>query len=307
MASKCNGCGKFTSASDGAKCKKCLHVFHRGCLTNLSPTNTSAPKWMCKICKSSAGTESVDVSSISSVEAMMQAIELLRTELSACTKEITSFRHEMSTIRSTLVDFNNRLDSFDERLTKLESVEKPADTTEDTISQLRADLNDRDQELLQNDVEISGITELDGENLYHVVDLVSKKLGVNIEERDVVSIQRAGPRRSKAAPERPRARAIYLRLARNSVREELIRAARIRRGADTTGFNIDSQPRRFYVNERLTRFNRELFYAARVKAKETGWRYVWTRGGRIFARRAAGDDTKYRIKTVLDINKVFFP
>lgn len=305
MASKCTGCGKFTSATDGVKCRKCSHVFHRGCLTNLSPNNTSAPKLVCKSCRNNTNDIFEDANSLGGVEAMMKAIDLLRTELSACTQEIASFRQEMCTIRSSVAEFNRRLDDFDERITKIENGKKIDTTDGDIIAQLREDLNERDQELLQNDIEITGITELNGENLLQIVNLVASKLGVNIEDRDVVSVQRAGPRRATASSELPRARAICVRLARRTLRDEFLQAARVRRGADTTGFNIDTQPRRFYVNERLTRVNRSLFYAARAKAKEAGWRYVWTRDGRIFTRRAAGDKIKHRIKCSHDVDEVF--
>ncbi|CAH2104079.1 unnamed protein product [Euphydryas editha] len=192
MASKCNTCGKFTSATDGVKCKKCSHVFHRGCLTNLSPTNTSAPKLVCKSCKNNMNDVLEDANGLGGVEAMMTAIDLLRTELSACTKEIASFRQEMSTIRSSIAEFNRRLDDFDERITKIENGKKIDASNGDIISQLREDLNERDQELLQNDIEIAGITELNGENLMQIVGLVGSKLGVNVEDRDIVSVQRAG-------------------------------------------------------------------------------------------------------------------
>ncbi|XP_045452137.1 uncharacterized protein LOC123661195 [Melitaea cinxia] len=308
MANKCNSCGKFTSSADGAKCKKCSLTFHRGCLSNSSPGNTAAPKWLCKGCKSNDGCADafLDDNSVSSIEAMTKAIELLRNELSACTKEMCSFRQEIGSIRSSLVEFNSRIDAFDERLSRLEREKEILDTNENTIAQLRADINERDQELLLNDIEITGITELDGENLTHVVNLVGNKIGVNIDERDIVSVQRAGPRRTSATSTRPRTRAICVRLARRSVRDEILRAARVRRGADSAGFNIDAQPRRFYVNERLTRTNRQLFYAARAKAKEAGWRYVWTRNGRIFARRDAGlNNIRHRIGSINDIEKVF--
>lgn len=309
MASKCYSCGKFTSSADGAKCKKCCQIFHRGCLLNVSPNNTSAPKWVCRSCRNNDGLAEtfVDASNASGIEAMTKAIDLLRTELSACTKEMSSFRQEISSIRHTLVEFNSRIDAFDERLSRLEKNENMQNTSEDTITQLKAELNERDQEMLQNDVEITGITELDGENLMHIVSLVSNKLGVSIEERDISCVQRAGPRRAAAAEsERPRARGICVRFTQRSVRDKLLHAARVRRGADSAGFDIDAQPRRFYVNERLTRFNRQLFYTARAKAREASWKYVWTRDGRIFARRDAGPNNfKYRIRNTHDIEKVF--
>ncbi|CAG5008207.1 unnamed protein product [Parnassius apollo] len=43
-----------------------------------------------------------------------------------------------------------------------------------------------DQELLSNDVEISGVTELGGENLMSTVTVLSTKLGITLDKRDIV-------------------------------------------------------------------------------------------------------------------------
>ncbi|CAG4943320.1 unnamed protein product [Colias eurytheme] len=85
-----------------------------------------------------------------------------------------------------------------------------------------------------------------------------------------------------------------------------LRAARVRRGADTAGTGVQGEPRRFYVNEHLTYNNRKLFFAAREKlGRSKNWRFVWTRAGHVYARR----DNKSKvvnIKSEDDINKVFY-
>ncbi|CAG4942921.1 unnamed protein product [Parnassius apollo] len=63
---------------------------------------------------------------------------------------------------------------------------------ETTITQLKLDLQDREQEMLSNDVEIAGIPEVRNENLMHVTFTVAKKLTVEIEDRDIVSVKRVG-------------------------------------------------------------------------------------------------------------------
>jgi len=45
-----------------------------------------------------------------------------------------------------------------------------------------------------------------------------------------------------------------------------------------------------YINERLTAYNRKLLWETRSKAKELGYRYIWTRNGRIYCK--ADDMTK---------------
>ncbi|XP_075991862.1 uncharacterized protein LOC142987171 [Anticarsia gemmatalis] len=114
-----------------------------------------------------------------------------------------------------------------------------------------------------------------------------------IEDRDIVSADRIGGRRidatSAAGEMEIRPRTVIVRLARRSLRDDLINGARVRRGATTADLNMAGAPRRFYVNERLTKLNRLLFRRARDAGQRAGWKYVWTRHGRILARRGPGD------------------
>lgn len=40
-----------------------------------------------------------------------------------------------------------------------------------------------------------------------------------------------------------------------------------------------------YINDELTPHNRQILWAAKTKAKENGWKFVWVRNGHIYARR----------------------
>ncbi|GBP50153.1 hypothetical protein EVAR_42834_1 [Eumeta japonica] len=53
--------------------------------------------------------------------------------------------------------------------------------------------------------------------------------------------------------------AMVMQLTRRVLQDELLRAARRARAADTAGFNLPGSPRRLYINERLTHTNRQLF------------------------------------------------
>ncbi|KAG7301340.1 hypothetical protein JYU34_014273, partial [Plutella xylostella] len=112
-------------------------------------------------------------------------------------------------------------------------------------------------QLLANDIEISGVPELKEESVGHIVQLVTKKLGLNIEERDIVNCSRAGPARlgglvegasgdnSGSGPS-PRPRPIAVRLARRELKDKIISEARVRRGATTADCGLPGPPRRFY-------------------------------------------------------------
>lgn len=221
-------------------------------------------------------------------------------------------------MESRVVAIEGRIGSVDERVSELErhhtgdggggggAVSGDVAALTRTVEQLRLELNDRDQGLLLNDVEITMLPEISGENPIHLVLLVAGKLGMPLEERDVVSAERVGAPRGAGEQNRAKAgpRPLAVRLARRELRDGLLREARVRRTVDTGGFDLPEPPRRFYVNERLTRVNRQLFGKARQEGKSRGWRFVWTRGGHIFARRQS-DTPAHRIRVEQDLTKVF--
>lgn len=81
---------------------------------------------------------------------------------------------------------------------------------EDTILQLRMDIQVKDQEMLVNDVEIAGFPEVGNENSVHAV-LIFLPLGVQLEDRDVVSAERVGAPRAFLDGEAPRPRPLAVR------------------------------------------------------------------------------------------------
>ncbi|CAG4981682.1 unnamed protein product [Colias eurytheme] len=335
MANKCTNCGKFFATSDGAKCIKCNVTYHKQC-NNLSPDARHNPKWTCKICKGKTTTKItadtripdeesdvfVDVDTAhSDTPLLAQEIKLLRTELS-------SFRSEMSRLSSLVSEFGTKLSCIEERVTKLEAascaesslnISQQNKEINDTINVLKNRLNESEQEKLLNDVEITGVTENSGENLLHIVITLAQKIGLTLDERDIVNVQRRGLRRAAGsagaggaggasgaadgASARPRP--IVVRLTRRHLRDELLHAARVRRGADTSGTGVGGEPRRFYINEHLTHANRNLFYATReLLGRTKQWRFVWTRGGRIFARLNQ-TSRLISIRSQEDLDKVF--
>ncbi|CAG4965741.1 unnamed protein product [Colias eurytheme] len=261
MANKCTNCGKFFATSDGAKCHKCNVLYHRQC-NSLSPDARTNSKWMCKVCKGKTTTKILDTrtpddendvfvdtdSAQSDTPLLAQEIKLLRTELS-------SFRSEMSRLSSLVSEFSIKLNCIEERVTKLESAScaesclnqcQQNKEINDTITDLKKRLNESEQEKLLNDIEITGVSENSSENLLHVVITLAQKIGITLDERDIVNAQRRGLRRAAGgagdtggagaadgASARPRP--IVVRLARRHLRDELLHAARVRRGADTSG------------------------------------------------------------------------
>lgn len=336
MVSKCTVCGKFASA-DSVKCHMCAATYHRLC-ANLNADSRLPARWQCKSCKGKSKQKNVTPPSAASSEGtdsdigdkqqdgvsgeevnLAHEIRLIRAQLStivqetsSCRQEMASFRQEVTKLNSTIADFNKRLNTledkfnnFDKRLAAAESKVNLSCGT-DLTAKIESHLNDRDQESYLCDIEVAGIEELAGENPVHIITMTAKKLGVSLDVSDIVSAERRGKTRDVRGDSvtGPHPRVIVARLSRKSQRDEMIRAARTRRGADTSGILATQTPRRFYVNERLTWLNRRIFRSAREEGRNKGWKYVWTRNGHTYVRRDK-ESPALRIRSESDVDKVF--
>lgn len=179
---------------------------------------------------------------------------------------------------------------------------------ERTVAQLKLELNDRDQEALLSDIEIGHLPEEKGENVLHAVTVLAAKLGLVLEERDVVFAERVGVTQGAGVgSEPPRERRVVVRLARRQLRDQLLQAARVRRTMTTTDAGravTTAAGSRIFLNERLTRANRQLFHHVRGECRRLQWRYSWTKRGRIYARQDDGKQV-YPIRSEADVKRVF--
>ncbi|KAI5639141.1 hypothetical protein NE865_08341 [Phthorimaea operculella] len=339
MTVKCKECGKFLSnllpeALVCARCKGCVHKWcvesnlDAGtpwiccdCTAAYSHSQTPTPKYETKKgTDDQHGTPTPNPERFNGKEYITTLIQNLRDDLKkdfgakldALTEEFKAFRADMQVVRGEMAACRERVDKLEKRLDTLEgnstggedgNAYKMVQALESAVTQLKLELNDRDQELLFSDVDITGIAEENGENPVHIAMTCAAKLGMKLEETDIVSCMRVGAVH-KNADGTPRSRPIAVRLARQSTRDAMLKAARVRRRPTSTGANNDPKP--FYVNERLTKANRALFNRARKARSVAGWKYSWTRDGKIFVRQNQGS-VVYRIKSEADLERVFGP
>lgn len=239
---------------------------------------------------------------------LIKEMRAFRAEMNEAREEMKALRRDLQELRYVVDRCETRLDKLEEKVQKIEETKTSDEevlvhisTLEGSVARLQTEINDRDQELMLNEVELSGIPEERGENPTHIALACATKLGVSLDERDIVGCARVGgPRQEPGARPRP----LAVRLARRDVRDDLLRAARVRRRMSTEGLGLKTAPCTFFINERLTRTNRALFYQARKAGERNRWRYVWTREGRIYARRDTGAPA-HRVRCETDIKKVF--
>ncbi|XP_026323177.1 uncharacterized protein LOC113232621 [Hyposmocoma kahamanoa] len=182
--------------------------------------------------------------------------------MSQTREELKGLHQDLFELRSMVRSCGNRLDKVEETMQTILK-ERALETN---VESLQQDLNDRNQELLLNEVELSGVAEENGENPIHIALACAAKLGLQLDEHEVVGCARAVTQWREAG-----ARSLVLRLTRPDTRVAMLRAARVRRNLTTEGLGLKSEPRPFYINERLTLTNRRLLYLARQSVGRITW------------------------------------
>ncbi|XP_063363537.1 uncharacterized protein LOC134652294 [Cydia amplana] len=201
-------------------------------------------------------------------------------------KEMTEFTASLNNTSADITEFRNEISDMKSKLKELDSYKTEVQNLRAEVTYLRKELASTEQRKFLKDVEITGLTETRGENLQQVVSIVSTKLGVQLDPRDVDDVRRVGKKGENTAAGLERPRPVVLTLTRRAPRDQLLRAARVRRELNTTNLGIEGNNRPVYINEHLTKENRVLYSKARSVKRQLNYKYAWTSNGSIFLRRS---------------------
>ncbi|KAG7305873.1 hypothetical protein JYU34_008416 [Plutella xylostella] len=228
--------------------------------------------------------------------AFTSALRQMQEVFNGMKREMTEFTASLNYTSEDIVQFRQELTEMKGQLKELDYYKSEVKTLRAEVSELRQVLEDKEQRHFLKDVEITGLTETNGENLTQVVNVLSNKLGVQLDPRDVDDVRRVAARgggggggsggsggAGAGAMERPRP--VVLTFTRRAPRDQLIRAARVRRGITTDMLEIAGNSRRVFINEHLTKENRVLFSKARAVGADLKYKFTWTSNCNVFMRR----------------------
>ncbi|XP_075979935.1 uncharacterized protein LOC142979060 [Anticarsia gemmatalis] len=223
----------------------------------------------------------------------------LITEIRFLREEVSDVKSLVNTISSELTAVTTRVDTLESRMTRNEekTLSLEANQSNTNIDELKTTLNSlqelvhaQAQAALRNEVELIGINENVNENLTHIVQLTGAKVGVKLTHDDIDWVKRPGnrPDNNKKSHDGNLPRPVIVRFTRSAKRDEFLKSAKTRKDLISSDIEVQGPKRRLFINEHLTKFNRQLFRAARVCAKEANFKYCWIKHGNIYVRQLEG-------------------
>ena len=198
-------------------------------------------------------------------------------------------------------------DSFEDLRKEIQSltienmdIRKKLDETEGKLKTAENEIEELQQYTRRNNLEIHGIPETTNENTDDIVKKVAEAVDVEVLNSDIDISHRLPTRNEQQQP------AIIVRFTRRSIRNQLYAARKKLQKKTTSDIGLHTprqENHRIYINEQLTRRNKQLFHNANMKRKTLKWKYIWTQNGRIYVRKE-NDMPAIKISSDRDIQRI---
>lgn len=202
-----------------------------------------------------------------SIELMKASVEEVQTSITFLAQKYDSLLEATSVHEKEIKGIHSEMEAL--RLTVSEQA--------NTIQALQSEINETEQQSRLSTMEIQGMQVASGEALAPILVGLADKLGLKGHlPSDVLSTQRIQSKRDQNPT-------ILVKFASVSIKDRWMQARGKLRHLASEG-----TPGKVYFNENLTPSNRELFWLARSRGRERGYKFVWVKNGRIFARKEEG-------------------
>lgn len=209
----------------------------------------------------------------------------------AISRELMPIKNELKELNESVSFINDKFETIQKEQAatykELKVLREENTTLKETVGDLNTRLNYLEQQSRASNLELQCVPENKNEELYSIVMQLSKNVSCDLKNTDVLHCTRV----AKVNQSSNRPRSIVVQLASPKTRDQLLASVikynkthpKDRLQSNHLGITGPSCP--VYVVEHLSPANKALHAAARRKAKEVGFKFVWVRNGRIFVRK----------------------
>lgn len=131
--------------------------------------------------------------------------------------------------------------------------------------------NEKEQWSRSNNVELRGIPFSKTENLFEVLLKLADLCEVELKKEDINFITRVRSRNNNGP------KSIVACLTHRYLKENLVAAARTRRGLSALDLGFDNCNDKVYINDHLTESTKLLLNKTKLVAKEKNFQFVWVK------------------------------
>lgn len=311
MPGNCGACGQIcNNENDEVKCTSgCKKTFHLKCA---QPKTRGARKdWICESCKpdksvaSNASNASETITSVTK-EFFVKTLEAFKAEMVSELKqygaENTELRASVQFLSDAVDKSNNLMENMMKEIKKAQEdnvlLRKENAELRGTLNRLEVRVRNMEQHSRKQNIEINGLPETENEDLSLLLSDVAKSIGVEMKTERVVAAHRVPSFNKKRTPP------VIVRFSTYEERDAWITRFKEVRPLTANQVNASlDKSAKVFINEHLSPENKLLLSKAKEVARNKGYKYVWSRDGKIFIRKEAGERCR-KIELYSDIDKL---
>lgn len=201
-----------------------------------------------------------------------KALEDLRREIRT---ELRGLKESVNYCSNSCDDLKKVADDIKELRREVETLTKNNKNLETENRKLTSRLEEIEQYQRANNLEIKGAPEV-GDPVM-IVKQIAEILGEPITDADIDICHRV-------PTQKPTEKNIIVRFVQRSKRNSLLQKCKKKR-MTTSDLGAAGAASPVYVNEHLTRQSKQNLGAAIARKRVVGWKFVWSSGGRVYARK----------------------
>ncbi|XP_028166246.1 uncharacterized protein LOC114357028 [Ostrinia furnacalis] len=204
-------------------------------------------------------------------------------------REVSDQLAEVRTSMGFLSDqFDSLKSDIDSHGTKIKQLETVNNELRSELITLSNRVRQMDQMSRSSNLELQCVPEHRSENVISVIKQLGHVINHPINDCDILYCSRI----AKSNPNSSRPRSILVKFATPRTRDSVLAASiqynktHQKEKLNTSVLGLDDKRSPVYVVENLTVENKSLHAAARLRAKQLSFKYVWVRGGRVYVRKS---------------------
>lgn len=182
-------------------------------------------------------------------------------------------------------DFSSKMKLINEKLAKIDKLEMEVSELKQTVLMLEKGNNEREQELLSNNIEIHGMPEIANENLPTMMSTIATIIGCPLYQSDIEYVSRISKRNRTQDTTDGRPGNIIAKFTSRKKKDEFIAAIKKKKGITSKGIGMAGADQRIFVNDHLTRKNKSILRSAKRFKNEHMYQFLWVRSGKIYLRK----------------------
>lgn len=217
---------------------------------------------------------------ISELQIQFSAIQTIQADINQVKSDVTDMKNSLD---SRLEEMAGRLDTIESRVSVIENCKTEVDSLKSTVSDIMSDMRRNEQWVRRSNIQINGVPETSGENLYTILNSLASKSGYPLNvATDIDFVTRVAVKddRNSNMP-----KPIIVKLQARYKKDDFIASLRKLKNLKASDLGFSNSENRIYINDHLSGYNKYLLREAKRRKTQKEYKWCWVQNCTVMVRK----------------------